>query len=137
MHNDSTLADIPGKCAQVVERSFPYLDDCKNYSQGLATQGRAITGAFGVRPGYTVAIRFSRSDPSGAGVSPYTGAIGILNLRWTVEEVVTVDTAAVSNIDDLVVETVKGLRKVASGVHPMDNATEVVAVLTRLLNALK
>lgn len=36
-----------------------------------------------LRPGYLVGIRFSRATASGADVSPYTDAIGFINLSWT------------------------------------------------------
>jgi hypothetical protein len=130
IHNDSTIADEAGVSQQVYDASFPNKTDCSEY-----VAAHSITWAFGIRPGYTVAIRFSRTDPS-TGV-PYEYPIGFLNLRWRVEEVATVDAVREGYLDDLVTRTVVNLRKAAKSSGPMTNSYEVVDVIQKILNALK
>ena len=133
MHNDSSITPIAGKSVQVLDHAFPSPDDCQNYINNPAN--RVSGSVFGIKPGYTVSIRFSRSNPSDG--TPYTGAIGFLNLRWEIEQVTTVDASSESEVDDLVTQTVLNLRKAAAKSGRMTNSYELVLVLTRLLNALK
>lgn len=37
-----------------------------------------------LRPGYLVGIRISRAVAQGAGITPYTGALGFINLSWSI-----------------------------------------------------
>lgn len=138
MHNDSSLGTVYGRSVQVLDHSFPYPEDCQGYIE--AHQGQ-ITGAFGILPGYTVAVRFSRASPSTDGeyssYAPYTGALGVLNLRWCVEEVATMSVATASATEDLVTQTVLNLRKAAARGGSMTTDYEVVNILKRLLSALK
>ena len=132
MHNDASIPDVQGKSARVISRSFPYSGDCLGY-----TQGRVISGVpFGVRPGYTVGVRFTREAPTAPGVTPYTGPIGILNLQWAVEQVATIDEVQAESITKTVIDTVTGLKKAARISGSMNNSMEIVTVLQRLINAL-
>lgn len=131
IHNDSSIEDEYGRSAQVYDHAFPTKDDCSSY-----VKAHGITSAFGVKPGYTVAIRFSRSAPTAAG-EPYTGAIGFLNLRWSVEEVASLEAERADYVDNLVTRTVLDMRRAASKAGPMEMSYDVVDVLKKILNALK
>jgi hypothetical protein len=61
--------------------AFPTIDETSN------SQGSDNSGIDFVKPGYIVAVRFSRTN-SGAGNYEYTGGIGFINLRW---ELIKVD----------------------------------------------
>jgi hypothetical protein len=130
IHNDSAIGTFYGKKIQVIDHSIPNPKDCTNY-----ISEHKISGIFGVKPGYTVAVRFSRTDPS-SGI-PYTGDIGFLNLRWSIESVATVDSTTLAATEEIVSQTVMKLRKTASNVTTPDNGFEMVYVLEKLLNALR
>jgi hypothetical protein len=132
IHNDPTLDTVLGKNVRVLDYTIPSNNDCTKY---ITTNN--ITGVFGVRPGYTVAIRFSRAAPTEG--APYIGSVGFLNLRWSIEEVTTIDTkdSVPTNIDDIVVQTVTNLRAAASKAGRMNTSYEIVDILTRIVNALK
>ena len=130
VHNDSSLDQIAGKSVLVMDHAFPTQDDCKSF----CSQNHISGSVFGVKPGYTVSVRFSRSSPSGG--TPYTGAIGFLNLRWSVEKVVDV-VVSDDRADDLVRQTVLNLRREAQKQSRMDNSYDLVGILTRLLRALR
>lgn len=128
VHNDSSIVPVLGKSILALDHAFPTPDDCRSYYDAHSLSGTV----FGVKPGYTVSVRFSRSDPSSG--TPYTGAIGILNLRWSIELYSLVDA---ETEDDLVKQTVISLRKAAAKSGPMRNSYDLVTILTRLLNAMK
>lgn len=131
VHNDSSIEDFAGRSAQVLGYAFPTEDDCADYILAHAGQ---LSGPFGVRPGYTVAVRFSRTAPAEG--EAYTGSIGFLNLRWAIEEVATVKVTK-SQEDDIVEQTVRNLRAAAKKAGVMDSGYSVVNILTRIVNALK
>lgn len=128
VHNDSTIETVLGKSIRALDHAFPTPDDCRSYYDAHNLAGTV----FGVKPGYTVSVRFSRADPSSG--TPYTGALGILNLRWAIELYSIVDA---ETENDLVTQTVINLRKAAAKSGPMRNSYDLVTILTRLLNAMK
>jgi hypothetical protein len=128
IHNDSSLDPARGKSVLVLDHAFPTPEDCKTYYEAHQLSGTV----FGVKPGYTVSVRFSRANPSDG--LPYIGPIGFLNLRWTVELYSTVD---VKTENDLITQTVINLRKAAAKSGRMDNSYDLVAILQRLINALR
>ena len=132
VHNDPDIGTVLGKSAQVLDHMIPSPEDCSIY---LANN--RVTGEFGIRPGYTVAIRFSRTAPSDG--EPYTGSIGFLNLRWAVEEVSGAETGkgTPANIDDIVAQAILNLKKATAKPGPMISGYELKDVLTRIVNALK
>lgn len=132
IHNDSSLENLYGRSVQVMDHAFPTEDECQAYIRNNLNK---VSGVFGVRPGYTVAVRFSRTAPSKG--NPYVGAIGFLNLRWAIEEVATIPVSEPGQIDDIVTHTVKALRRAAAKSGPMHSGYAVTAVLQRLINALK
>lgn len=77
IHNDPSIPNVAGKSYQALGAPLPTEADCSGY---LATHVIG-TSAFGVRPGYIVSVKFSRSAPSSG--LPYTGRIGFINLRWS------------------------------------------------------
>ena len=133
VHNDPTLGSLAGKSVLVMDHAFPTAAECSGY----ISRNNLVGGVFGVRPGYTVAVRFSRTSPTTG--TPYTGAIGFLNLRWAIEEVAAIqtDSEGCRQVDELVEQTVRNLRRAAAGAGPMGSGYEVVHVLTRVLNALR
>lgn len=133
IHNDTTIASRRGNNERVIDHAIPSPDDCGRY---IAAHG--ITTTFGVRPGYTIAIRFSRADmPPSEDGEEYTGAIGFLNLRWSIEEVSTVDSGEISNLDEVVKDTVMSLRNVAGQYDKMEKVYDIVTILTKVLEALR
>jgi len=131
IHNDSSIDPLLGKSVQVMDHAFPTKDDCKSYFDANMLSGTV----FGIKPGYTVSVRFSRSDPDSG--TPYTGAVGILNLRWEIEKVVDIDVSSDDEVADLVTQTVLNLRKAAAKTSRMANSYDLVTILTRMINALK
>jgi len=131
VHNDAAIADVSGRSARVLDYAFPTEKDCAGYVDSHAGK---LSGVFGIRPGYTVAIRFSRDAPSSG--TPYTGAIGFLNLRWAVEEVSVIDVGG-KTYDDIVAITVANLRKAARKSGPFDTGYSVADFLTKVANALR
>lgn len=131
VHNDAAIADVSGRSARVLDYAFPTEKDCAGYVESHAGK---LSGVFGIRPGYTVAIRFSRDAPSSG--TPYTGAIGFLNLRWAVEEVSAIDVGG-KTYDDIVALTVANLRKAAKKSGPFDTGYSVADFLTKVANALR
>ncbi len=94
IHNDPSIADVEGKSYDVLGAPLPTEADCSSY---LSTHTIG-TSVFGVRPGYIVSVKFSRSAPS-SGVQ-YTGRLGFINLRWSLvramdDEVADANTGAV------------------------------------------
>ena len=135
VHNDPSIEDLGGRSARVMDGPFPTNEECKAYIQN--NRG-LVAGVFGIRPGYTVAVRFSRANPSSG--DPYTGAIGFLNLRWAIEEVATVEISGSEGGDDMdkvVRQTVRNLRKAAAKSIPMEKGYDLVAVLQSVINALR
>ena len=131
VHNDSSIDDEYGRSYQVYGAAFPNNEDCSNYCSK-----HQIVGSFGILPGYTVAIRFSRTAPTAG--SAYTAPIGFLNLRWSIEAVTTIDSGnLVFSTDQLVEQTVMKLRKVALNDSIMNKDYDVVSVIQKLLNALR
>lgn len=131
VHNDPSIDDEYGRSYQVYPAPFPNNDDCSDYCSK-----HQIVGSFGILPGYTVAIRFSRTA---ATVEPaYTAPIGFLNLRWSVEAVTSIDSGnLVFSTDELIDNTVMKLRKVALNSGAMNKDYDVVAVIQKLLDALR
>lgn len=92
IHNDPLIADAAGRSYGALGSPFPTEQACSGYLSSHLIG----TSSFGVRPGYIVAVKFSRANP---GITPaYTGKIGFINLRWSlvrasVEERVTLDGA--------------------------------------------
>lgn len=131
VHNDSSLNPAPGKSVLALDHAFPTPEDCKAYYEAHQLSGTV----FGVKPGYTVSVRFSRAAPSDG--TPYVAPIGFLNLRWAIEQVVAVDVSQTGQVNDLVTQTVLNLRKAASKSSRMKNSDDLVTILTRLINAMK
>ena len=132
IHNDSSIEDIRGRSVRVMDHAFPTEDECQGYIRNNLGN---VAGVFGIRPGYTVAVRFSRTSPSNG--EPYVGSIGFLNLRWSIEEVTTIKATSSEKVDDIVAQTVRNLRRAAAKSGPMDTGYAIVNVLTRIVNALK
>ena len=134
VHNDPSIENLYGRSVMVLDHSFPTEDECRGYIDANLSK---TSGVFGIRPGYTVAVRFSRVSPSSG--TPYTGDIGFLNLRWSIEEVAAVSVSKPSDTDAIVYQTVKALRNAAakSGSAPMQSGYAVSDVLQRIVNALK
>lgn len=135
VHNDPRIGTLAGKSIQVLDYAFPNQDDCSDY---LQTHPEMASGVFGLHPGYTVAIRLSRTAPSSG--TPYTGPIGILNFRWAIEAVdgsVQPQQLSASSIDDIVTTTVMNLRKVPLGGYGVNTGYQLADILARVMNALK
>lgn len=62
---------------------IPSLVECGTYSE---KHPGTVETSFGVRPGYTVAVRLSRG-PVVSGVQEYVGSVGFMNFRWQLERV--------------------------------------------------
>lgn len=135
IHNDTDIIPQAGNNALVVDHAIPTREECSKY----ITDQRVPLGPFGIRPGYTVALRFSRSAPmlGTMGGTAYTGPIGFLNLRWSIEQVSALDSGKTINTEDIVNSTVMRLRKMAAGTGPMDNVDAIVGILTRVIAALQ
>ena len=132
IHNDVGIEDVPGKSEMVLDHAIPDKAECLNYVRSHTI----ATPVFGVRPGYTLAIRFSRSAPSSE--AEYTGPVGIINLRWALVE----DDSAVPQQQDMlsniVDATVTNMRKVASTIDTaaMTNSDAVVDAVSKVINSI-
>ena len=83
VHNDSSIDALPPVAYHGLADPFPNNVDCSRYVSTHVVSG----GEIGVKPGYAVAVRFSRTNPSASGGSKYTGKIGFLSVRWALEEI--------------------------------------------------
>ena len=77
LHNDSTIEDIAGRSTKALGDMFPNDSECSAYLDSHVIG----TTILGVRPGYIVAVRFSRKAPSSN--RQYTAPLGFINLRWS------------------------------------------------------
>lgn len=77
VHNDPSIEDVDGRSSRALGDPLPSGSECESY---LASH-LIGTSSFGVRPGYIVSVKFSRSAPSSG--TPYTGRLGFINLRWS------------------------------------------------------
>ena len=75
--------DIVGKRYSVLGEQIPAVGECGEY---FTNHGGASVGSFGVKAGYTVAIRISRTGIV-SGSAEYTAPIGFMNMRWELEVV--------------------------------------------------
>ena len=129
VHNDRTIEDVPGSSCLVLDHSFPDendMDDTSCFGGGVV----------GLRPGDTVAIRFSRCANTVG--SPYDGSIGFLNMRWTIEKVAEMGADAAQAATKYVRSTIDRLRRAAGNVNGTpDTAYAVVDVLQSIIDALK
>jgi len=82
IHNDVDIGSSALKAYEVLPDPFPNNDDCSQYFSTHTVS----SGELGVKPGYSVAVRLSRSAPR-IGASPYVGKLGFLSVRWALEEV--------------------------------------------------
>lgn len=81
LHNDPSIENVAGRSSDALGRPIPDAAQCSGYLSGH-TVG---TSAFGVRPGYIVAVRLSRAAPSSG--TPYTGKLGFMDIRWALSRV--------------------------------------------------
>ena len=134
IHNDTDISPVEGNNALVINHAIPTKAECDGY-----VQRNNVGVEFGVKPGYTVALRFSRSSPvfGAKEGSPYTGNIGFLNLRWAIEEVTEVDKGNTINTEVVITDTVMKLRDVAARSGSMDTVDQIVRVLSGVISALK
>lgn len=76
------IKDVTGKVSSALGNALPYSAECKKY---MADHSVDVVG---VRPGYTVAVRISRSDlPDTITGAEYTSPLGFMNMRWILERV--------------------------------------------------
>jgi hypothetical protein len=128
IHNDPSIENMDGRSYDALGNPMPSDSECSGYLSSHVIG----TSAFGVRPGYIVAVKFSRTAPSSG--TPYIGRIGFINLRWSLsramsDEVVT----TTSGID---VDTIlRGLRRTAM-VYNSTNVRSVEQIRIALLSIL-
>lgn len=84
IHTKDDSDDVPAKMYSVLGEKIPNFDECSKY---LAKHETITRATFGIRPGYTVAVRISRNSVV-SGVDEYTGPIGFINMRWSLDRVV-------------------------------------------------
>ena len=133
VHNDPLIPDVMGRSAQAFGGPLPSEADCSGY---LSTHVIG-TSTFGVRPGYIVSVRFSRTEVSGN--SAYTGKLGFINLRWAL---VKASSDEVVNADMDVVDSDKviaNLRKVALTLNSgnVRSVDQIRTALLSIINQLK
>lgn len=134
IHNDPTIENMDGRSYEILGNPFPNEGSCSNY---LASHVIG-TSSFGVRPGYIVSVRFSRSAPQ-AGAS-YTGKIGFINLRWALVRAEKDETVEVpSQTDQDVSVILANLKRIASRYSPSNLRTldQLRAALSVILDQLK
>ena len=83
MQTEDGSGDIVGKRYSVLGEQIPAVGECGEY---FTNHGGASVGSFGVKAGYTVAIRISRTGIV-SGSAEYTAPIGFMNMRWELEVV--------------------------------------------------
>lgn len=130
VHNDPSIADVAGKSRMVLDKPIPD----ESYHAGLLN-GKLVTPAFGVMPGYTVALRFSRTDPSGG--NAYTGRIGFMNLRWSLEQALLPEEAGKAMIDGIVNRTVMDLKEAARRIGGLDTSYDLADAVGKIVDAVR
>lgn len=108
VHNDPTIDDIDDRSAMAFGQSFPAESECGAYMASHAIGSSVL----GVRPGYVVAVRISRSAPT-RGLEEYVGRIGFMNLRWALVRVEDDDVPEAKASDDCC-DVIERLQDVAS-----------------------
>ena len=84
VHTIDESSSVLGKSEAAFGAPVPKFDECPTFVQ----RHDSVESSFGVRPGYTVAIRISRGQVAGPGTSEYTGSLGFMNMRWRLERIV-------------------------------------------------
>lgn len=132
-HNDPTIEDVAGRSCRAFGYPFPNEADCSDY---LSTH-LIGTSAFGVRPGYIVSVRLSRSAPSTG--TPYTGKLGFINLRWSLVRATADETAEASYTTIDAVQVIANLRKVALKLNSgnVRSIDQIRSALLSIANQLK
>jgi len=84
IHTEDGTDNIPCRLYDAIGSQLPDFNECSKY---LSKHEDVSISSFGIRPGYTVAVRISRSGIA-SGASPYTAPIGFINMRWSLDMVV-------------------------------------------------
>jgi hypothetical protein len=107
IHNDPLIPDVEGKSYRVLGDTIPSDAECSGYLSNHLIG----TTSFGVRPGYIVSVKFSRSEPSSG--TPYTGKLGFINLRWSLVNASNEETYVSSGTSIDPTSILSGLRRTA------------------------
>lgn len=133
LHNDSTIENIVGRSTNALGDMFPNDKECSEY---VATHTIGTT-VLGVRPGYIVAVRFSRKAPSSN--RQYTAPLGFINLRWSLVDMDSgVTDAVTSRSNELASTTLERLREAALTIdlpslrNADDNRTAIKKIVSTL-----
>ena len=132
IHNDTTLDVVPGKSELVLDHALPDSSECSEYVKSHTIS----TTVFGVKPGYTIAVRFSRSAPS-SGLA-YEAPVGLINLRWAIVEDDSAKQVQQDLVQNIVDSTVMKMRKAAASIDTaaMVNSDAVVDVVTKVVKSI-